>query len=176
MQFFIPSLIALLIAAIIVFAILPRLAAPILVGMSLLILGFALYEHITLFKSEYQQSTWQNQLKVYAPFVMIGALLLVVFTYFGMLWSSGTSLPAPSSPNIPALPPANTATNPLTAAVNVGMKAATNIGNTLGNAAGNAAGAVGLANGNIKKNNWNTNWLNTNRNNAGKNRGLFENI
>ena len=123
MQFFLPSLIAFIIAAVIVFAVLPRLAGPVLVGISVLILGFALYQHVTLFKSEYELSTWQEQLKFYAPFVMIAALLLSVLVYFGVLSGGRTAaLPAPTLPLTPVLPPANTATNPLTAALNTGIR------------------------------------------------------
>jgi hypothetical protein len=126
MQFFLPSLIAFIIAGVIVFAVLPRLAGPVLVGISVLILGFALYQHVSLFKSEYALSTWQEQLKFYAPFVMIAALLLSVLVYFGVL-SGGRSanLPTPTMPLTPVLPPANTATNPLTVALNTGIRTVT---------------------------------------------------
>ena len=123
MQFFLPSLIAFILAAMVVFAVLPRLAGPTLVGLSVLILGFALYQHVTLFKSEYALSTWQDQLKFYAPFVMVAGLLLSVFIYFGVLSGGSTAaLPTPTLPISPVLPPANTATNPLTAALNTGIR------------------------------------------------------
>jgi hypothetical protein len=123
MQFFLPSLIAFIIAAVVVFAVLPRLAGPTLVGLSVLILGFALYQHVALFKSEYALSTWQEQLKFYAPFVMVAALLLSVLVYFGVISGGSTAaLPTPTLPISPVLPPANTATNPLTAALNTGIR------------------------------------------------------
>lgn len=128
MQFFLPSLIAFIIAIVIVFVVLPRLAAPVLVAVSLAILGFALYQHITLFRAEYALSTWQEQLKFYAPFVMVAGVLLALLTYFGVVASTGNSMPAPSMPSIsPVLPPANTATNPLTAALNTGIRTVQNI-------------------------------------------------
>jgi hypothetical protein len=127
MKFFLPSLIALIIAVVIVFAVLPRLAAPVLVAVSLGILGFALYQHVTLFRAEYALSTWQEQLKFYAPFVMIAGLLLAVLTYFGVLASGGqSSLPAPMFPSPSPLPPAATATNAVTAALNTGIRSVTN--------------------------------------------------
>lgn len=127
MKFFLPSLIALIIAAVIVFAVLPRLAAPILVALSLGILAFALYQHVTLFRAEYALSTWQEQLKFYAPFVMIAGLLLAVLTYFGVLASgTPTALASPTFPSPSVLPPASTATNPVTAALNTGIRSATN--------------------------------------------------
>ena len=127
MQFFLPSLIAFIVAIMIVFVVLPRLAAPILVAVSLGILGFALYQHVTLFRAEYALSTWQEQLKFYAPFVMIAGLLLAVLTYFGILASGGpSSLPAPAFPSPATLPPASTATNAVTAALNTGIRSVTN--------------------------------------------------
>lgn len=127
MEFFLPSLIAFIIAIVIVFVVLPRLAAPVLVVLSLTILGFALYQHITLFKTEYALSTWQEQLKFYAPFVMIAGLLLSVLTYFGVIASTGSALPIPTLPVTPNLPAANTATNTLTAAINNGIRAGQNV-------------------------------------------------
>ena len=127
MEFFLPSLIAFIIAIAIVFVVLPRLAAPVLVIVSLTILAFAIYQHVTLFKTEYALSTWQEQLKFYAPFVMIAGLLIAVLTYFGVLASTGSSLPVPTLPNTPNLPAANTATNTLTAAINNGIRAGQNI-------------------------------------------------
>jgi hypothetical protein len=127
MQIVLPSIIALVIGGAIVFAVLPRLAAPMLVGLSLVILVFALWQHVTLFKSEYQLSTWQEQLKFYAPFVMVGGLLLSIFSYFGFLFSIGSTAPEPVMPDIPLLPSPNTATNPVTAAINNGIRSATNM-------------------------------------------------
>lgn len=142
MQLFLPSLIAFIITIAIVFVVLPRLAAPVLVGLSLLILGFALYQHITLFRTEYALSTWQEQLKFYAPFVMIGGLLLAVLTYFITLFSSGTALPMPSLPIISPLPSSESATNSLTSALNTGIRSVSNVGTTAMNFGGNAMNRV----------------------------------
>ena len=127
-----------IIAIAIVFVVLPRLAGPVLVGVSLVILVFALYQHITLFKAEYAMSTWADQLKFYAPFVLIAALFVAVLIYFGVLASGngGTSaLPIPTLPNTPMLPSAETATNPLTAAINTGMRGVNNLTGQVTNAA-----------------------------------------
>jgi hypothetical protein len=58
---------------------------------------------------------------------MIAGLLIAVLTYFGVLASTGSSLPVPTLPNTPNLPAANTATNTLTAAINNGIRAGQNI-------------------------------------------------
>lgn len=147
MQFFLPSLITFIIAIVIVFAVLPRLAAPILVGISLVILAFALYHHITLFRTEYALSTWQDQLKFYAPFVMIAALLLAVLAYFGVIAGGGgySALPVPTLPTLPNLPTPQTATNPLTASINSGLRNFTPAG-LMGTPTANNRSVFGIAN------------------------------
>jgi hypothetical protein len=87
MEYFLPSIAALLIAALIVFLILPRLGASALVGLSVVLLIFCLYNHYKLFGSEYRYSTWQEQLKFYAPFLMYGSLTVVILLYLGYLFN-----------------------------------------------------------------------------------------
>jgi len=87
MEYFLPSIAALLIAALIVFLILPRLGASALVGLSVVLLIFCLYNHYKLFGSEYRYSTWQEQLKSYAPFFMYGSLTVVILLYLGYLFN-----------------------------------------------------------------------------------------
>ena len=127
MEFFLPSLIVFIIAIAIVFVVLPRLAAPVLVGISLLILGFALYQHVTLFSTEYTLSTWQEQLKFYAPWVLIAGLLVSILIYFATIALTGSPMPVASLPITPALPPAATATNSFTAALNNGIRSVQNV-------------------------------------------------
>ena len=127
MEFFLPSLIAFIIAIAIVFVVLPRLAAPVLVGISLLILGFALYQHVSLFSTEYALSTWQEQLKFYAPWILIGGLLLSILIYLATIALTGSPMPEASLPITPDLPPAATATNSFTAAINNGIRNVQNV-------------------------------------------------
>jgi hypothetical protein len=100
MEIFIPSLIVLIIALTITFFVAPR-ATPVMAGiLSLLFLGFGIYDHYTMFETEYRQSTWQTGLKVYAPAIMIGAIFL--FVLLGIVSTfTGGSVPVPSMPNIP---------------------------------------------------------------------------
>jgi hypothetical protein len=91
MEIFLPSLAALLIAALIVFLVLPRLGAQVLVGLSLILLVYCIYNHYKLFSSEYRYSTWQEQLKWYAPVVMYGAVTLGIIMYLGYLFSGSSS-------------------------------------------------------------------------------------
>lgn len=136
MEFFLPGLAALLIAALIVFLVLPRLGAPILAVLSIVLLVYGVYNHIQLFSSEYAYSTWQDRLKFYAPFVMIGGLILAILFYITYLvGSQGTSaLPATNVPvnNAQIVD----AVNNVNAAANKAVNAVNNTVNSLANAIG----------------------------------------
>ncbi len=136
MEFFLPGLAALLIAALIVFIVLPRLGAPILAVLSIVLLVYGVYNHIQLFSSEYAYSTWQDRLKFYAPFVMIGGLILAIIFYMTYLvGSQGVSaLPATNVPvnNAQVVEAVNTVTENVNKATN----AVTNTVNSLANAIG----------------------------------------
>ena len=132
MEFFLPGLAALLIAALIVFLVLPRLGAPILAVLALLLLAYGVYSHYTLFASEYRYSTWQDRLKFYAPFLMIGALVLAVLGYMGFLFGSKGANALPAS-------------NGIAGDAQV-VEAANSVGNTALNAVTGLTNAVGLTN------------------------------
>jgi hypothetical protein len=81
----------LLVIALIVFLVVPRLGAVVLVGLSVVLLIGTLYSHYSLFSSEYRYSTWQERLKWMAPTVMYTALGLGVIMFLGSL-ASGKSV------------------------------------------------------------------------------------
>jgi hypothetical protein len=93
------------------------------------------------FKDEYRFSTWQQGLVGYAPYVMIGGLLVVVAFY--LLTISPLGKPTapivnmPEMPSVNEMPSANTATNAVTAGVNNALKGLSS-----------AAAAVGVGNAN----------------------------
>ncbi len=89
MELFLPSIAALLVTALLVFLVLPRLGAPILSVLALVLLAYGVYTHYYMFYSEYRYSTWQERLKFYAPFVMIAGLILAIVFYLGFLFSTG---------------------------------------------------------------------------------------
>jgi len=135
MEFFLPGIAALLIAALLVFLVLPRLGAPVLAILSIVLLIYGVSSHISLFYSEYKNSTWQDRLKSYAPFVMIGALIFMILMYIGYLF--GTRGPS-------ALPATNLPT---------GNSAVVGVVNTVNNTINNIANAVGLGSKKNTKNN-----------------------
>jgi hypothetical protein len=134
MEFFLPGIAALLIAGLIVFLVLPRLGAPVLAALSLALLAYGIYNHMQLFSSEYRYSTWQDRLKFYGPFLMIGGLVLVILMYMGFLF--GTKGPE-------ALPANNLMANAtVNSAVNATVNTANNIGSAATEAVTNAVNAV----------------------------------
>ncbi len=140
MELFIPSALILLLAAAVIFFVLPRFGAPVLALISLGLLIYGVREHMNAFGTEYRFSTWQLSLIGYAPYVMVGGLLLVIAFYLLSMSPWGkTGTTAPEMPTIAEMPSANTATNTVTAGVNNALKGASGI-------FGTAAAAVGLNN------------------------------
>jgi predicted PurR-regulated permease PerM len=143
MELFLPGFATLLIAALIVFLILPRLGAPILAALSVAFLAYGVYNHAQLFGYEYRYSTWTDALKGYASFMIVGVLILAILFYMAFLFMT-------QGPSV--LPASNLPTNSgVVTAVN-------NIANTAGNIVGNVTETVNnlantiLGNGNTRNN------------------------
>lgn len=129
MELFLPSIAALLIAGIIVFLVLPRLGAPILAVLSLVLLAYAVNNHMQLFSSEYRYSTWQEQFKQYGPFILIGVLILLSLGFISYLFmgSGASALPATNLPaNNAAVQVVNQAANQVTNAAAQAAEGVTN--------------------------------------------------
>lgn len=91
MQLFIPSLLAIAVAAAIVMFVLPRLSPVILGVIALVLLVVAAYSHYTFFGSEYQISTWQLPLVQFAPYLLIGGLVLFMLFFIINFIGTGKS-------------------------------------------------------------------------------------
>jgi len=139
MEFFLPSVLLLLLAAAVVFFVFPRFGPTTLAFLSLALLAFGIYQHVSAFGSEYRLSTWQYDIKGFAPYIMMGGVLAVIAFYLlnlSPLGRANTTAPSlPEAPTVANMPSANTATNAVTAGVNNALKGAAN-----------AAAAVGLGN------------------------------
>lgn len=122
MELFIPSLLAILIAAGIVMFLLPRLSPVILGVLALVFLVLAAYQHYTFFGSEYQLSTWQLPLVNYGPYLMIGGL--VVFLIFFIINFIGTGQASASAPLQKINEAVNRVANQLPTAANNVLRAA----------------------------------------------------
>lgn len=122
MELFIPSLLAILIAAGIVMFLLPRLSPVILGVVALVFLVLAAYQHYTFFGSEYQLSTWQLPLVNYGPYLMIGGLVL--FLIFFIINFIGTGQASASAPLQKINEAVNRVANQLPTAANNVLRAA----------------------------------------------------
>jgi phage-related protein len=114
MEFFIPGVFLLLMSMLVTYLLVPHLTPFITAILSIVFLTFGVYTHYTMFESEYRLSTWQDGLKIYAPAVMIIAIIL--FIIYGIIaLFTGVSVPIPSLPEfeMPAMPAMNSITNSL---------------------------------------------------------------
>ena len=116
MELFLPSLFIFLLATIVITFIVPRMSPIIIAVMAAALLAFGVYHHFTLFWNEYKQSTWQDQLKLFAPGIML-AIIIVYVLFSIVMFFTGGSVPIPSMPEM-VLPSANTATNMVTSTIN----------------------------------------------------------
>jgi hypothetical protein len=150
MELFLPSLLLFLIAVIVIAFLLPRMSPLIIVLLSAGLLGVGVYHHFNLFWDDYKQSTWQDQLRAFAPGIML--ILIVLYVLYALLTVfTGGQVPVPSLPSV-ELPSAETATNVVTETINNALQAVmpANNGrkNNGGNTGNNAGGETNRRNGN----------------------------
>ena len=108
MELFVPSLIVLILGAIVFFIVLPRFSPYTLGVLSLALCILGIWQHYKTFPYEYRSYLVTSALQDYAPFIMLGALILGAMIMTGL--SFGGSPPSASSvlPNISSLSrPAN---------------------------------------------------------------------
>jgi hypothetical protein len=137
MELVVPSLVALLVGIAIAFFVLPRLAPTILIGGSAVVLGLALYLHYSRFgRMEYEQSTWQYNLKAFGGWIIVGAILLGAYGFYAMNTGAVIAPGIMSSLGAPATPaPSNNAMPPLALPMTGG--GFKNVANTAMNRIGN---------------------------------------
>lgn len=165
MQFFLPGLALFLFAIAITFFLAPYATPMVASILSIIFLTYGVYDHYHLFASEYRLSTWQDAWKIYAPFIMIGAIILYVI-YGIMAFFSGGKVPVPSMPSV-----SNVTTN-LSKSVSDMANTATSYMNDTANAAANAVNNAANAGNNMLKNitsNTGNNTGNTYSSNANRN-------
>lgn len=96
MELFIPSLLAIIIAAAIVMFVVPRFSPVVLGVVALIFLVLAAYNHYNFFAFEYRQSTWQLPLVNYAPYIILGVLVLfLIFFIINFIGTGSTDVAAP---------------------------------------------------------------------------------
>ena len=178
MEFFLPSILVLLVAAAIVFFVIPRFGPLVLAVVSLVLLGIGIYNHYSMFQNEYRLSTWQLGAVAYAPYILIGAVILMIILYLTYLLPSGSSAAGPNNAsgnaNVKAntinLPPPETATNVITEGANNAIRAAAKMANVKVNTTNqpNNPANLGIF-GNLNNNSNNNNFNNNPRANANRN-------
>jgi len=129
MEFFIPGLCLFLFAIAVSFFIAPKTTPLIASILSIVFLVYGVYDHYNMFASEYRLSTWQEGVKIYAPAIMIIAIIL--FIIYGILaFFTLGQVPVPSIPNI-TLPAANTVTESITNSLSNVADSITNVTNDI---------------------------------------------
>lgn len=121
MEFFLPSLLVMILALGLVFGIFPKLGPMMLAVLAAVALFFAVRQHMADFKMDYQTMTWTTSAKTAAPYVLVGVVILFSIGYLLYLWGAGKKAVLPSPPI--TIPPPSTATNMLTSAIGNSLKA-----------------------------------------------------
>ena len=175
MEFFIPGLLLFLLFLAIAFFVVPRATPMIAAILSIIFLTYGVYEHYQLFASEYRLSTWQESLKIYAPALMIAAIIIFII-YFMLSLFTGASVPVPSMPNVD-LPTMNEIAANISNTYNNATNAITNGFNTNTNTNKNKNNNNSLintlmGNNNAKNNNAKVN--NAKKNNSGFRTSILE--
>ena len=174
MQLFIPSVITIVIAAVLAFLVIPRTGALILAAVSLLAIITVGIHHYNLFYSEYMLSTWQNGIGANASFIVLGLAIVFIISSILFMFTGGVgasagnaagavnsvqeALSAPfetfseSVKNVANATPSNVLNIGATGFFNKGLAAVTGATNFMKNAATNAAEQVSNVT-NVVKNN-----------------------
>jgi predicted PurR-regulated permease PerM len=155
MEFFIPGLLLFLVSIAVSFAIAPRFTPLVVALLSMGFLTYGVYDHYKMFAAEYRLSTWQESLKIYAPAIMIGAVILFVIYAILAFFTKG-SVPVPPIPNVTE-PNENSATSQIVNSLNKVGSLFTNNKNT------NVIDNVNNQINNVNKNRNNLMNLNTNK-------------
>lgn len=129
MEFFIPSLLIFLLSVAVSFILAPRLTPLIIAMLSIVLLAYGVYTHYTMFASEYRLSTWPERAKLYAPAIMIGAIIVFIIYAILAFFTKG-AVPVPPLPNI-TVPSPNTATNAIVDSLNKVANSLTNKSNDI---------------------------------------------
>jgi hypothetical protein len=108
MEFFIPGLLIFLVAISIAIIIVPQTTPMIAAVFAIVFLVYGVYDHYLLFAPEYRLSTWQDGIKIYAPFIMLAGIILFII-YFIFAFFTGGEVPVPKMemPEMPEMPTFN---------------------------------------------------------------------
>ena len=120
MEFFLPSILLIILAIGLSVAFVPRLSPFVLVLGSVMCIAIAGYNHYTLFSGEYNVMNWIESAKGFAPILLTGLVILLAGGYLLMMIQGGKT-PTLQMPSM-TIPPPETATNVLTQNIGEGLK------------------------------------------------------
>ena len=91
MELLMPSLAALLFGIAIAFLVVPKMAPTMLFGGSAVVLVLAVFSHYSKFgRMEYEQSTWQNNLRSYAKYILLLMVLGIAFMVYAQNYGTAS--------------------------------------------------------------------------------------
>ena len=76
MELFLPSLVILLLAGVVVFGVMPRISPFVIVVISVIFLFIAVHSHYVMFNNEYKFNLFRDQLQNIGPAIMITVIVL----------------------------------------------------------------------------------------------------
>ena len=79
------------ISALLTYLIIPRLPVVALAGAAAVALAAGVWWHWTQFSVDYRTSTWQEQLRYYASYVMVLVVILLSYAFYVFGWSGVSS-------------------------------------------------------------------------------------
>lgn len=123
MEFFLPSMLLMILAIFFIIYLIPQLQTGVLLVGAGVLLAFGLYNHSTTFASEYRVMDWISNAQQIAPTLLTGLVIILAGGYIAFMYSSGGKSPSLSMPSFNS-PPPYTATNPLTEGIGNGLAAA----------------------------------------------------
>ena len=121
MEFYIPSLFIILLAAIFVVLVVPQLSHVVLIVLCSLLLVWGIANHYTLFVTEYHNMNWTNTAVVAGPYVILFVVIALSLGYIILLFTkSRSSSQREEKINIP---PPESATNYVTRGIGNSLSA-----------------------------------------------------
>lgn len=121
MEFYLPSLFIIIISALVAYILIPKFTPMILAVFASLCLMIAVYNHSSLFYSEYKNMNWASSAAaaMVSPYLLVGLVIILSVGYIIFLVSSGKAPSLSMPPN--TIPPPSTATNFVTRGIGNGL-------------------------------------------------------
>jgi hypothetical protein len=134
MEFFLPSLLLMLVAFFVSTYVIPRFTPAVIAVCAIILLFLGLYNHYMTFPDEYNVMQWATTGQQIAPTLLTGLVIVLMGGYIIYMFTTKGGMPSLPSMSSTA-PPPNTATNPLTQAIGTGLAnmGATNVNRNYSN-------------------------------------------